>query len=270
MDLKDLGGALLRRWYLTALVIVMALSSGWGAMQVIGVKFTAVSTAVLIPPPSTFQNAARTSHYAPPNPLLYLSGLTQSRDVFIRKLLSQAVVDRVDEAVPGASYEVSSDPTSSGPLVIVTSESHTADGALTVLKVIDDQMKPLLANLQKELDIAKSNQISLITLTVDDTPKANRKSQLQFSMVSAAAVFSVGLLLIGFLDGFIGARRAGGGLRSRDDGAPEGRPARRGRHASSTRAALRSRAEGRDRSEPSYSHDGQPSMLVGHSDQGPD
>lgn len=206
MDLKELAGALFRLWYLTVFVVLLSLGAGWAAMQVVGARYSAVSTAVLIPPQSTVQAAAERSNFAPPNPLLYLSGLTQSRDVVLRKLMAQDVARGIDDRFPGTKYEASNDALSSGPLMVVTVDSGTSEGALGAQSELQDTIPVLLRGIQDDLDIASTNQITALQLTADQTPSVERKTQMQIGVFATGGVMMFGLLLLAFLDSMLRSR----------------------------------------------------------------
>lgn len=200
MDLRDFTAAIRRRWYLAVVAVLLAVGAGFGAMAATGAKHTAVGVMVLIPPRSTVQNAARTSSFAPPNPLLYLGNLSQARDVLLRAVASQEVADTVRGAAPTATYTVTSDPQSPGPLVLISADSKKAADAIAALAVVEDQIPKQMEAIQVSLGITKTDAITILRLTSEKAPVIDRKSQIQTGAVGGAFTLVMGLLLLALLD----------------------------------------------------------------------
>lgn len=203
MDLREFIRVIRRRWYVTVLVVLISVGTGWEVTRFVGPQYSAVTTAVLIPPKSTVDNAARLSNYAPANPLLYLGGLNQSRDLLLRKMWNKQVTEVVASAVPGGEFEAAADPTSSGPIVVVTARASTGPGALQVIEVLKREMQLSLQQVQQELHISADNQIGLLSLTTDAKATVERKQQMQFAVMAAAVALMTGLLLIAALDSLL-------------------------------------------------------------------
>lgn len=208
MDLRDFASAVRRRWYLAAVALLLAVGAGFGAMAAAGAKNSAVGVMVLIPPRSTVQDAARTSSFAPPNPLLYLGNLGQARDVLLRAAASQEVAAAVEASAPGATYAVTNDPQSPGPLVIISTSSKSPGPAVAALEVLETRLPIELKALQERLGIGPSDGITMLQLTSDKTPEIDRKSQVQMGAVGGAVTLVAGLLVLALLDARMIARSA--------------------------------------------------------------
>ncbi|RKT78489.1 capsular polysaccharide biosynthesis protein [Terracoccus luteus] len=206
MDLRVFASTLLRRWYLTLAVLLLAVAAGAGLTQVVGPTYSATSSVVLIPPEAPADKEAAPSEYAPENPLLYLGSLTQSRDLLLTSLRSQRVADGITEQVPGATYEAVADALSSGPIIVLTVEAPSSEGAIEAIELVTRTAGTELVRLQKSLGITDANQIGSFRLASDTEPTAEHKKQVQIGVVGAAGVALAGLLLIALGDG-LRARR---------------------------------------------------------------
>jgi len=99
MFLKNFALALLHRWYLVVLGLVLA---GFGATMAwtnTDTRYEAQASILLLPPPNVTRDALPAGDG---NPLLYLSDLNQARDVILNAVSSQAVREEFAQHFPGA------------------------------------------------------------------------------------------------------------------------------------------------------------------------
>ncbi len=216
MDLREFTKALRRRWLVALFVVAIAAGAGWGMAEIVGPRYSAVTTAVLIPPKSTVDAASEVSRYAPPNPLLYLGGLSQARDLVIRKLEAREVADHIGKTVPGADFEVAPDVTSSGPIIVATAYAGSPGGALKAMTELEHALTSSLQEVQKDLNISGANAISMLILTADTQARVERKQQLQLAVLTVGAILVTGLLLLALLDGLLEVRGVDGLRRRRE------------------------------------------------------
>jgi hypothetical protein len=225
VELKHIRRTLLRRWYLTVTALLMAALAGFGAFSAVGPTYSAGSTVVLIPPQVLIERQQASGSYAPANPLLYLGGLTDARDVVLRNLASKEVLDRIDAQAPGVTFTATNDALSSGPLVVIEVEASTAADALKGMTLISKEVPVVLADFQKGLGVADNARITSTVVTSDTAATAIRKKQIQSTGFSVAGVLVVLLLLIAFVDGVVTnrsgqARRGSGPSRRRPISSP--------------------------------------------------
>ncbi len=205
MDLRVFASTLLRRWYLTLTVLLLALGAGGALIRLVGPTYSATSSVVLIPPKAVDQ-AVSNSQSAPTNPLLYLGSLTQSRDLLLTSLRSQRVSDGITDRLPKTTYEAVADPLASGPIIVLTVEAPSGAEAIAAMELVTRTAGTELVRLQQSLGITEQNQIGSFRLASDIEPEAVHKKQVQIGVVGAAGVALVGLLLIALGDG-LRARR---------------------------------------------------------------
>jgi hypothetical protein len=172
-----------------------------------GPVYHAEGTVLLFPPEITIErnDAANVEG----NPYLYLSGLTDARDVLVRAITARSARDEVVAQAPDSEYDVTPDFDSSGPIILVRVDAATPDGAVAGLTEILGRVPPTLVELQTGLGIDRSAFITSRVVTEDSRPTVVRKGQIRAGIATAAALLAVSVLLIGLLDGLLAGRRRG-------------------------------------------------------------
>jgi hypothetical protein len=200
--MSDLGGVLLRRWYL-ALVGLLA-TAGLIALAVHAVppKYEATADVLLLPPKTT--NGA--------NPYLLLGGLQSAADVVSRAMMDTDTVRTVEIAAGSRKYVVEPDHTTSGPVLLITVTESSPAVAAKVRKIVIDQVPVTLLALQAASNVQPSFRITDQLITKDD-PTAYRSSQYRAVLIAAGFGIFGTLLFSALVDSFI--------LRRRKDEAPE-------------------------------------------------
>lgn len=201
MDLRDFGTTLARWWYLALATLLLAIGAGLGMYKATGPTYTANSTVLLLPPKAVLiQAQADKKNYAPNNPLLYLSSLTDARDVLVRHLSSTDVTQELTKKAPDATLSVTGDLTSGSPLILVKSEGPTEAAALAGMKAVDDMVPGTLKTLQDEMEIADLQRINSLEVTEDTKATPESKKQIMSGAVGFAGVTLLGLATIAVLD----------------------------------------------------------------------
>lgn len=201
MDLRDFGTTLARWWYLAIATLLLAIGAGIGMYKAAGPTYTANSTVLLLPPKAVLVQAQEDKkNYAPNNPLLYLSSLTDARDVLVRHLSSTDVTDELAKKAPDATLTVTGDLTSGSPLILVKSEGPTEKAALDGMKAVDDMVPGTLKSLQDEMKIADLQRINSLEVTEDTKATPESKKQIMSGAVGFAGVTLLGLAAIAVLD----------------------------------------------------------------------
>lgn len=208
MDLRDFGSTLARWWYLTLATLLLAIGAAVGLYAQTGPTYTASSTVLLLPPKAVLiQAQADKTNYAPNNPLLYLSTLTDARDVLVRHLSSNDVQDALAKQAPGAKVTAAGDATSGSPLIMVKSTGSSNEAALAGMKAVDQMVPGTLKTLQDQMTIGNIQRISSLQVTEDSKAEPSNKTQIEMAAVGFAGVSILGLALIALLDQLRNRRR---------------------------------------------------------------
>lgn len=184
------------------MVIGLALSAAaaYNLYQLVPVSYTANASVVLLPPKTLFGEGG--------NPFLYLGGLNQAVDVLTRKVTSDEISKPIERANPDSEFEVVSDTSSSGPILVITGHGPTKSAAIAVMTDVLDVTAPALEELQTSLAVTPDSLITIDTLAVDEKPKIDQKNRLQAVLGAGGGGVVLTLLLAAFLDSRLLLRRA--------------------------------------------------------------
>jgi uncharacterized protein involved in exopolysaccharide biosynthesis len=199
MFLREVVAALLRRWYLFPVVLVVAGASAAAALSQVGPVHRATASVVLVPPETTLAETG--------NPYLFLGGLEQSVDVLSRTVDSQRVREEVEEAEPGGSYEVVADTSTSAPIVLITAEAGSAADADRLLDRVLEIVPRELAALQDDLGVAQRARITTQTVARTDRPETVQRTRYRLTVLAAGLGGVLGLMLVVTVDGLLLRRR---------------------------------------------------------------
>lgn len=205
MVLRDLVRALLRRWYLLLLGLILAVSAMYVTWDRVEQRFTAEGSLLLLPPPSSIERILPNRRDG--NPLLYLGDLNQARDVVISLMSSDEVREAFADEFPASTYTVSTDPLSSGPIVVITVDAPEPRTALTAVRQISSEVTTRLRQAQSELSVDKDSQIGVMVLTRPADAEMQNRSQVRATVMVGGAIMVSSVLLVAVIDGLISARR---------------------------------------------------------------
>jgi len=200
MYLRDVLSALARRWYLTAIIVLLAIGSSALVLSEVGPTYQTKGSVFLVPPVD------------PENPdtnrLLGLGGLGQARDVLVRALDSDTLHAALVNRYPDAKYEVTPDYTTSAPVLIFTVDAKTPESAAALRQDLVGRVSPMLQSIQEDLDIAKDSQLVALTINAGDEPQTLQKQRIRVLLVVLAGVLGISLAVVLLLDRWLLRRRS--------------------------------------------------------------
>lgn len=200
MYLRDLKASLVRRWYLVLVGLLITGALGFATLRLVPPSYEANASDVLLPPRSSVAEDG--------NPFLYLGGLSQALDVLTRSLQSDASQRAVIDAHPSVTYTAAPDRTTTGPILLITTEASTSEAAMAGLQSVLGLVEPTLTKLQDDLSVPAESRITVMQLAIDEQPTAVRKDQTR-ALLAVVAIGLVGtILLIGLIDGLLLTRRS--------------------------------------------------------------
>ena len=200
MDLRDVLSTVLRRWYLTIPLLILALTGSVGVWQRVGTVYGVTGSMVLIPPPAVVEaQQASQAGYAPRNPLFYLGGLNYARDIIVTSVSSESFADEM--YLKHRAVVTLSAPTNSGaPILEIDVSSPSAQGAVQAKADVLQQVPQRTEALQEGLGIARQDRLTLMTLSGNSTPTADHKKQVEFSVAVFVVLLAAGGLGVAVLD----------------------------------------------------------------------
>lgn len=203
---------LLRRWYVVVVGLLATLAMCFLASRVVSVQYQATAGILMLPPKSTEAGV-------PDNPFLSLGGLDTVSGVIARAATDRVMQAEVAKAGGTGSYTVEPDLASGGPVLLITVEDVTPQGALTTLAVVSKKLPELLTELQTSSGVRESALIRARELIKDNVAQPVRKPLIRALLVVTAVGLAGTVLLASLFDGFFGRRSA------LDEAEPEPQPA---------------------------------------------
>jgi hypothetical protein len=199
-----------RRWYVVLAGVLATLALCWAAATLAPAKYE-VTSSVLFLPPETIVGGE------PTNPYLNLGGLDGVADVLSTALQSTSVEEAIKDAGLDAEYEVNRDTTLSSPVVVLNVLGTSPKDALGAQTFLLDRLPARLDELQQGVGVPTSATITSTVITEDETPKANRKSQIRALLVVAVLGLGGTYLAAAVVDGVLlgRTRPLGGRIRPR-------------------------------------------------------
>ncbi|RPF26083.1 Wzz/FepE/Etk N-terminal domain-containing protein [Georgenia muralis] len=198
MYLRELARSLIRRWYLVAVGLVAVGGLGAFVLTVVQPTYQARANLLLLPPQSSLETGD--------NPFLALGGLIQPLDVLTRILDAGTTREELLSETTDGDYVVEADTSTNSPILLVEAMGGDADEALGVLETVLDVAPPTLVDLQEELQIPARDQVTTMTLTVDEVATPDRGDQVRALLAVVAVGTGAVVLLVGLVDGILLAR----------------------------------------------------------------
>ena len=210
MLLRDLGTGLLRRWYFVVVGVLLTACAALLLSSVVPPTYKGTARVVLLPPASLVTPGG--------NPYLFLGGLDQALSVLSVRLGSGSVQEEIVKGHAGTGYVAEKDLASSGPIMLITSESESPESSLQML---DDVLKVVPQNLvimQDQLNVPASSRITAMTIVRENEALIDRKSQLRAVLAAVAVGGCITVLVTGLLDRLITSRKGTKRRRRQDTG----------------------------------------------------
>ena len=199
MNLKSLLHSVRRRWYIVLSGIIVAGALCGLAYSTISPTYQRTASVLLIP--------GATSIPAGGNPYLYLGGLGQASDVLVRALSADAVLTPILGTDPTVGVTIARDTTTSGPILVISASGTDDAQVAAVFGELLAIVPTTLDELQASAGVAEAAKVTTLPLTVDSASTLSQKSRLQAIGFLGVGTLAATLLLAGFIDGLLLARR---------------------------------------------------------------
>ena len=199
MNLYDVLMSVIRRWYIVLVGVLAAAGVGVAVFLHVPPTYEQASSSLLLPGSTTVEEGS--------NPLLFVGGLVQQRDLLIRAMQADDVRDPILEAHPHAGFTVGPDFTTSGPVVAVHAEGETKAATTAIMLAANEAVAAELEDLQARVGAPPSTWTTMLELVTDKGPTVIRKTQLRSTAGAVAAVLAFSVLVAALVDGRVLARR---------------------------------------------------------------
>jgi hypothetical protein len=212
MELSEFVGAILRRWYIALLGLMLTGGLAYGAMAVAPPNYHGRGLVVLLPSQAAVGPGG--------NPFLALDGLDLPARVVVAYFASSSTQADIAKAAPGADVTVAMEESTRGPVIAIDATAPTPAQVLGALKFVAGAIPTALSHLQDEVAAPKSSQIRSEPLTMDKRPTQVHKATIRLVILAVG----LGLAATGFLtfsiDGLVRRRAALRSATSTDIGRP--------------------------------------------------
>lgn len=210
MTIADTFWGLVRRWYIVVPGLILSVAVAIGAFSLISPGYERSAARLLMPGLGTVPEGAT-------NPFLFLGGLTQAADIVVRAVGADEAVGELVADHPGLEVAVIRDPTSSGPVILLTVTAESDAGAKMALDLLIEQSTATLKRLQTEQGVREADMITVTTLTVSTESTLQQRTRIVVSAGAGLGVALLSLIVASLVDGL--ARKKRSRPRNRDAGA---------------------------------------------------
>jgi hypothetical protein len=193
MNLADTLRGLWRRWYIVVPGVLLAAALAVSVWIMIPPGHERSSTQLLIPGAESMPEGA--------NPYLFLGGLSPAADVIVRAVGSENATNAIIEDYPGAEIEISRDTTTAGPVILITVTAASDSDAQEVLGLLVERTGSVLDELQATEEIAASNRVTLLPITVDSQSVLDQRNRFLAVAATGLAGTALTLFVAGLVDG---------------------------------------------------------------------
>ena len=187
MEFTAVLAALLRRWYVVLVGLLLTAGLVYVANDAVPPTYSATGSVLLLPPGASVADGS--------NPLLALGGLEQPAALVVAYLAGDESRQVFAEDFPNTTYDIVLDPLSRGPLVLIKVEDPSEDDVMSALSAVLDTLPDALSMLQDQVDAPADSRVTSMPLSVDTRPTTERSDSLR-ALIAAAGVGMV-LTLVG-------------------------------------------------------------------------
>lgn len=185
MNLAATLQLLAERWRSLVAATIVALAAATLVWALVPPEYQRTATLALVP-------ATDPTSISSSNPFLMLDSMRSATDVAARVIGSEETLSNILVDYPDSTVDASRDPSSLGPLVLITVTAPTDVTAEELLDEVVQRSAATVHELQVEEGILESNQVSVLTVGQDtESSQANRTRALLSAAVSLAVLSSV-------------------------------------------------------------------------------
>jgi len=231
MYLRDMLATLGRRWYVLVVGVLGTVAMCAWVVQQVPPNQVSTASVLLLPPTSAVDTGG--------NPFLALTGLEQPGDILTKYLSSDDARQQLLEgASPSADYTIGLDPSTSGPILLVTADDSTASGSVALLDKVVAAVPASLTLLQTQVSVPVPAQVRSMVIAQDSVPTPKRTPTVRALVAAVGAGGVVTVFACALLDVAVrrsrdrrAARRERPGKERPGKERRERRPGERGPHA---------------------------------------
>ncbi|MER7798026.1 hypothetical protein [Microbacterium sp. NPDC096154] len=225
MNIAETLRGLLRRWYIVGPGLLLAASAAVATWMHVPPSYERTATQLLLPAEATLpeieiqvevedgEDGETETETLAPNPFLYLGGLNTAADVLVSAVAgAPAVADALDR-YDGAEVSVTRDPSSPGPMVLVTVTAASDESATELIDFMLAQSRLALDDLQTSQSVPDESRVRISPIAVDTESTLGNRDRMTLTAGAGAAIALLSVLLAAAVDGLVRSRRRRRGAR---------------------------------------------------------
>lgn len=198
--------ALIRRWYVLLIGLLMTAGLAWGAMAVAPSQYSARGLVMMLPSKDLVGPKG--------NPLLDLGGLALPARVLVAYYASETMAEEISRVAPTAHFAVTIEEATSGPIIAVDVQDSTAESTKEALHYLVDSVPVNLARIQDEVGAKGDIAIRSMPLVVDNVARQNFGGALRLTVAAVVAGLALTLVAAFAVDGVMLRRTQSKGVAS--------------------------------------------------------
>lgn len=202
MDLAGMGVALLRRWVVVLVGLVLAVVAGVGAYASAGLSWSSEAVVVVVPPSGVAGGAS--------NPYLQLDyTVATTASILVQSISSAPVAADIARSTSG-SYTASNvqlDPQTSTPSITVTSTSGSPADAVATAQAVVSRLGDKLTELQVDSAVAGGDRLTITTAVAPTEAVSAASGRIRSAGAALVAVALLTLVAALALDGYLRSPR---------------------------------------------------------------
>lgn len=179
MGIREIFGAIARRWYVAVIGLVLTVGAGWQIYQTNPPEFTANGLVLFLPPtgdPAVPETAGS-------NPFLQLAGLDLTARVVVATYSSTAFLEELERVSPHAEAEVTIDDSTRGGIIAIKVKDRGESRALRTLGYVTDSVSERLNSLQQEVGVGENDAVRSMVLAIDTKAEPDFQSLIRLLVV---------------------------------------------------------------------------------------
>ena len=186
MFLSDIPQALLRRWYVALLGLIVTAGLAYWAASITPAKYDVTVQSLLLPPSTSVPEGG--------NPYLSLGGLDAVGDILSQALTDAPTLETMKAAGLEDEYTVSRDANSAAPVMLITVTSDTERSAVSQSQILLDQLPVTLRALQVSVGVPSPSLITSSVVVRPERATVSHKGQTRAVVVAVAAGLALTVL----------------------------------------------------------------------------
>ncbi|GGH49070.1 hypothetical protein [Microbacterium album] len=216
MNIADTLRGLLRRWYIAAPGLLLAVAAAGAVWLHVPPTYERSATQLLLPGEASLPQpepvAGQDDDEEVPgaNPFLFLGGLTTAADVLVSAVGSPDSVSVATDLFEGSEVTVARDPRTSGPMLLVTVSAPSDRAAARLIDVMLDRTEQVLEELQTEQKVPEAARVRVSPIAVDSESVLRGRDRTLLAAAAGAATALLTLFVTAAVDGLARRPRRGG------------------------------------------------------------